>query len=157
VNVDYSHLIELKDFMRQQNQTYTFQVKDSGNWRKTFIGEVYISFGKPVLVKSDDDRKELAYKTREICLDLVKIQPINILSSAIVQLQPQHNEDITQQRIYESIDDVLCKLEKHHDKYRGFSARRSPEEIMTLSNIDIDVELLAGYNIYSNNIAHYLK
>ena len=71
---------ELKDFMdNKQASKYTFKVTDSRKWKDITMGDIYISFGKPVRVQPDNNRKILAYKTRESCLDLVTIQPINIL------------------------------------------------------------------------------
>ena len=159
VNVDYSCLpsIDLEHFLKEKKESYVFHVKDNKKWRRTPIEEVYISFGKPLHVTPDDNKKDLAYRTREACLDLVKIQPVNITSAAIMQLQPQQNEDLQGQALYDSIEDVLVRLDQHHDKYRGFSARRSPVEIVEKSLLDLDIDLMSVYNIYTNYIAHYLE
>lgn len=157
INIDYSNLIELKEFMAEQSSKYTFSVNDSRKWKETKLGHIYISLGAPIKVDKTYDRKELAQKVREECLDLIKIQPINILSTAIKRINPISDADLEIQRIYKEIENVLTDLEFSRYKYRGFDSTTPPEEILAKSNISIDTNLIKGYNIYANNIAHYLN
>lgn len=145
------YLVKLEKF----KEKYTFKVKDSKNWRIN-IGNVYVSFGKPMPVNTDYNRKYLAKISNELCLDLVKIQPINVLSEAIVRINPQFGDPINNRELYTSIDNVIMDLLPYETKFRDFTALTKSSEIIKKADIVISSEFIEGYKIYVNNISHYL-
>ena len=134
---------------------YTFKVKETKSW-KINIGDVYISFGNPIPVIKGDNRKDLAKLSYDKCTDLVKIQPINVLSKAIVRLNPVFGEPIDNYALRSSIDDVVIDLQPFEDKIRDSNLYTKSEDIMSKSKIEIDSKLIEAYRIYNNNISHYV-
>ncbi|MCC7574048.1 1-acyl-sn-glycerol-3-phosphate acyltransferase [Candidatus Woesearchaeota archaeon] len=153
INVDYSKLLEINEFAKNSG-TYTFTVKDLNQWKTTHLGEIYISFDKPILISPDTNRKIIAYETRKKCLDLVKIQPINIVSTAITRLN-QQQEPLKKTNIEQTIEIIMKELEPHQEKYRGFKEYTEPNKIIKLTKQEIKPELITQHQIYANYIAHY--
>ncbi|MGV8141506.1 MAG: lysophospholipid acyltransferase family protein [Candidatus Woesearchaeota archaeon] len=162
----YNELEELvrqdKDFkseLEHLGDKYTFRFKDIKNMWKTFIGDTDISFGKPWYIERNDSRGyrgELAKKSRELCLDLVKIHKINVLSEAIVRMNLGFGAPINNDKLYRSIISVMKDLSPYEDRFRHFSMTTRPEEIVKTSHTDIASEKLEEYKIYANQIHHYL-
>ncbi len=157
VNTDYSILYEINSFAEANSKTYRFKAKDYRKWRSTFLEDIYISFGKPVKVNETDERKELAYNTREDCLDLVKILPINVVSEAILQLDLRENEYIHPKSLEASVDNVVADLEEFQSKFRGFNVNTQSKKIIEKAKQKINPELMPVYEIYGNYIAEYLN
>ena len=127
------------------------------------LGDIYISIGKPISVSAniEKNRKELAKYTRERCLDLVKILPINIVSRSI--LDSHKNGQIKYKKIPYNISENIKKLEMYKDRFRGFSIKDKPQDIInTLNRNEIELKKidpgnLAVYKLYSNYISHYFE
>jgi hypothetical protein len=149
---------DLKEQWSQFEKSYTFKIKDSKRW-KANIGDVYISFGDPMYIAKNDSkeyRKELAEKSKIACMDLVKIQSINIVSEAILRMNPRFGEPIKNNELYESIIGVVKDVSDYSDKFRGFDIFTKPKQLIKKSDIKINSEFLELYKIYSNYIGHYL-
>jgi glycerol-3-phosphate O-acyltransferase len=127
------------------------------------VGCVYISFGKPINIREnlDKNRKQLAEFTRQKCLELVKILPINIVSRSI--LDAFEKDKIKLEEIFANIKKNVEKLKHLQDRFRGFSVDEDPEEILNKvakyerSYRDIDRKHLKLYRLYANYIGHYFE
>ena len=127
------------------------------------LGDIYITIGKPISVSAniEKNRKELAKYTREKCLDLVKILPINIVSRSI--LDSYNNGKIEYKKLPYNISKNIKKLEIYKDRFKGFSIKDKPQYIINSLNRNeiklkkIDVNNLAVYELYSNYISHYFE
>jgi hypothetical protein len=129
------------------------------------IREVYISVGKPIKVAEhlDKNRKELAVYTREKCLDLVKILPINIVARAI--LDSVDNDRIRSDKIEENIAGNIQKLSALSERFRDFSIDDHPGDILekvtkyetVFQPKYLNIENLPLYRMYANYIGHYYK
>jgi 1-acyl-sn-glycerol-3-phosphate acyltransferase len=154
-NVDYSSVNEAKEYLKMSTTPYSFKFKELPKWFKNF-GDIYISFGLPIVVDSFNDRKSLAIQTRNACLDLVKIQPVNILSEAMLRLNPVAGSSVDMRQLYGIINSVLIELLPHKEKFQGIMSG-TPEEIITNSNLLISSGMDKMYNIYAGYIRHYIK
>ena len=127
------------------------------------IGHVYITFGKPISIADniDKNRKQLAELSRDKCLELVKILPINIVSRSI--LDAYENDKIKIKEIIKNIAKNIEKLKHQKDRFRGFAIGDAPEEIMNkVSTYEksfktVDVKYLKMYRLYANYIRHYFE
>ncbi|MCK5057179.1 MAG: hypothetical protein KAT34_11025 [Candidatus Aminicenantes bacterium] len=127
------------------------------------IGHVYITFGKPINIADnlDKNRRQLADLTRDKCLELVKILPINIVSRSI--LDAYENDKIKIKEIFKNIGRNIEKLKHLKERFRGFSIGEAPEEILNkVSTYEksfkiIDVKYLRLYRLYANYIRHYFE
>jgi len=127
------------------------------------IGHVYITFGKPINIAAnlDKNRKQLAELSKQKCLELVKILPINIVSRSI--LDAYDNDKIKIKEIFNNIAGNIEKLKHLKDRFRGFGIGDAPEEIMNkVSTYEksfkkIDVKYLRLYRLYANYIRHYFE
>jgi len=140
----------------EDNQKYTFKWSDWKLW-KTFIGDTEISFGKPIYVEKSSDkhyRGILAKQSRDACMDLIKIHKINVLSEAIVRMNPSFGAPINNNELYSNIIDVKKDLSRYEDKFRNFSMLTRPEEISETTSMMVDSRLMEGYKIYANQISH---
>jgi 1-acyl-sn-glycerol-3-phosphate acyltransferase len=141
VDVDYSYLNEEEEFSKSEG-TYTFKAHHFRRWFK-HLGDIYISFGTPI--NAIGHRKDLTQITRSACMDLVKIQPINVVSYAMAQPGD----------LRENIKDTLDRLSPQSHKFIGFTADDSIESI--LSKIDIDMNQPKLYTPYAGYISHYIE
>ncbi len=162
-NVDYSKVREDVEIIKtSKNIPHTFHIIDSLKMLKN-LGNIYISMGKPISVSAniEKNRKELAKYTRERCLDLVKILPINIVSRSI--LDSHKNGRIEYKKIPYNISENIKKLEMYKDRFRGFNIKDKPQDIInTLNRNEIELKKidpgnLAVYKLYSNYISHYFE
>lgn len=165
-NVDYSKIREdwemLEDY---KGKPRTLKVWDSLKMIK-HIGDTYLAFGKPIKVADhlEMNRKELASYTRDRCLELVKVLPINVVAKAIVDSCDGERKRIDVTRIEANISAVLGKLEGVKDSFRGFTIDDTPAEIRrkvtryerTFNDKHIDIKRLDFFQLYANYISHYL-
>lgn len=162
-NLDYSKVREDREMTKELGaKPWTLHVFDFFKMIKD-VGHVYISFGKPINIREnlDKNRKQLADFTREQCLQLVKILPINIVSHSI--LDAYENDKIKIKEILKNISKNIEKLKHLKDRFRGFSIDEDPEDILgKVSKYEksfktIDVKYLRLYRLYANYIHHYFK
>lgn len=164
-NVDYSKIREDWEMLADyKGNPRTLKVWDSLKMIK-HIRDTYISFGKPIKVADhlEMNRKELAEFTRDRCLELVRILPVNVVAQSILDSSDGKRIDLTQ--INTNISAVLRKLEGAADCFRGFTLNDSPTEIRrkvtryerTFKDKYIDIKHREFYRLYANYISHYLK
>ncbi|MCK5220004.1 MAG: 1-acyl-sn-glycerol-3-phosphate acyltransferase [Candidatus Aminicenantes bacterium] len=162
-NCDYSVIREARELVDfDSDKPRTLKVLDSLKMLK-HIKDVYISFGSPVKVSEnlEKSRKDIAILMREKCLDLVKILPVNIVSTAFLDAVNENKGDLTS--IYKKIQSVLDKLKGHTEKFRGFEKDNTPEEIyhiVSRSNPNFRVISKAKfhlYKLYADYIGHYFS
>jgi len=150
---------DFKSQWKKFEEKYTFSIKDIKKW-KAFIGDVYISFGKPIIVEKNENRdyrRELADKSREACLNLVKIQKEQVISESIVRINPKFGAPIHNHELFSSIAGVMNDLEPYEDQFINFNMTSRPADIVLSSGIGINSELLEKYKIYANQIRHYVS
>ncbi|HYD02804.1 MAG TPA: lysophospholipid acyltransferase family protein [Alphaproteobacteria bacterium] len=159
-NVDYSDVFDLKSMSKTGNGQ-KFKTGDFFKWRAKNLGDIYISLGDPILIDKSCSREYLANLAREQCMDLVKILPVNVYAKALQQLDLSSGSPVIPFAMYESIHDVIKKLETHKDKFRGFSDNTNPSEIFNKVspvfglNKYYTKEIIDKSRIYSNYINHY--
>ncbi len=162
-NVDYSKIREDFELVAQPDaKPRTLHIFDSLKMIK-HIGDLYLSFGEPIKIGAhiDKNRKELAAYTREKCLELVKILPINIAARAILDAGEENrlNRDNVLTHIQKNID----KLAHLEERFRGFSAGESPLDILNkVARYEkkfrkIEAGHLPIYRLYAGYINHYVK
>jgi hypothetical protein len=158
VNVDYSKTLEVREFVAENhdpNKPHSFSMrKDLKKFFKN-PGHVYVSFSEPILIHPYDDRKKLAERSMQECLDLVKILPINIMSEAMIRLNPTPGSVINKHRLYGLIDDVIDDLSPHQHKFRRVTIGNA-EKIVSRSRLPLDSRLMDMYKVYANYIGHYM-
>lgn len=162
-NVDYSKVREDYEIIRELNKKpHTLHILDSLKMIK-HIGDLYISFGEPIKIANhlDQTRKELAIFTREKCLELVKILPINIVSWAI--LKANEAGCLERDKIIECIRENMEKLTPFKDRFRGFEPNETPSDILDKvaryeKNFkNITAAHLPFYQLYADYINHYIN
>lgn len=162
-NVDYSKIREDFEYVKSSDsKPRTLHILDSLKMLKR-LGDLYISFGTPIKISDhlDKTRKELAVYTRERCLELVKILPINIASLSILDAHAEGQ--MTTDKILEHIGLNLKKLDPFKDRFRGFEAGENPRDILEkvakyeVTFRKIDTEHIPLYRLYSNYINHYTQ
>ncbi|MCX6579886.1 MAG: 1-acyl-sn-glycerol-3-phosphate acyltransferase [Candidatus Aminicenantes bacterium] len=162
-NVDYSKVREDYEIIRElEGKPHTLHILDSLKMIR-HIGDLYISFGEPIKIADhlDKTRKELAVYTREKCLELVKILPINIVSWAI--LDAHEAGRLGRDKILECIRENMGKLEGLKERFRGFEPGESPGDILDKTarcekNFkNITPAHLPFYRLYADYINHYMK
>jgi len=160
-NTDYSQIREDYELVGKTGaKPLTLKVFDSFKMLK-HVGDLYISFGEPIKLADhlDKSRKELAIYTRERCLDLVKILPINIVAQAI--LDAFEGEEIKTDKILDNIDKNIKKITPFKERFRGFEPGENPKDILNLVTSykknfkNIDSAHLPIYRLYANYINHY--
>ena len=161
-NVDYSRVREDRELLQEYKKARTLHVLDSLKMIKK-IRDTYITFGKPikVLAHQEKSRKELAIYSRERCLELVKILPINVVSQAI--LDSLQDDRVRIDNIEENIARCIQRLAKLKDRFRGFSAEDHPAALLekvsqyesTFKPQYIDNRNKPLYQLYANYIRHY--
>jgi hypothetical protein len=127
------------------------------------IGPVHVTFGEPIKITDhlDKDRKQLAEYTRQKCLELVKILPINIVACAV--LDAYENGVIKTDEIFSNIRSTIEKLKPLEDRFRGFGSGDDPADIMKKTAqyeknfAKIAVEDLKLYRLYASYIRHYFE
>jgi len=164
-NVDYSRIREDWEMLgERKGKPRTLTILDSLKMLKN-IGDTYITYGEPIKVADclDMNRKELAAYTREKCLDLVKILPINIVSRAVLESMEGHR--IKNDKIEANIERTIQKLEFRRNRFRGFTPDDHPRNIwqkvasfvVYFREKYIDEKYLAFYRMYASFIGHYLN
>ncbi len=162
-NVDYSRVredFEITSSHKQKPQT--LHILDTIKWLAR-IGKTYISFGKPIPISEhlDKNRKQLAVYTRQLCLDLVKIMPINIVSRSICEMFQNNDQNYDQALLYQYIDQNIIKAAKYQTKFRNFTIYDQPQKLVRLVSKHfkafrkIDKSHLALYQLYSDYVQHY--
>jgi len=162
-NVDYSRVREAFEMIREKNVPRTLKIWDSIKMLR-HLKKIYVSYGEPINVKAHlgKTRKELSIFTREKCLELVKILPINIVATAVLEAFNNNNEnDIN--KIYYYIEKTIEKLLKHKNKFRDFFANEDPKSIY--KKVSSYEKLFRNprekdipyFKLYSNYINHYLE
>ncbi len=161
-NVDYSRVREAFEMIREKNVPRTLKIWDSIKMLK-HLRTIYVSYGEPINVKDhlDKTRKELSLYVRKKCTDLVKILPINIVATAVIEsFKDKSSDDLN--AIYFHIDKTIEKLLKYKKNFREFSTNEAPESIykkvasyekLFKSPKEKDI---AYFKLYSNYIGHYL-
>ncbi len=161
-NCDYSIIREAHELTGYGSNTpRTLKVWDSLKMLRN-IKDVYITFGSPVKVSDhlDKSRKEMAIMIRKLCLNLVKILPVNVVAKAIVESFNEEKKDM--KSINDKIKLILSKLDEHKNCFRGFPDEITPNNIfksVSASNPDFkspSAGKLKIYKLYANYIKHYL-
>lgn len=165
-NVDYSKIREDAEMLADnKGKPRTLHITDSLSMIKN-IGDTYISFGKPIKMADhiDKDRKALAVFTRERCLELVKVLPINVAAHATVEAMnqaPAGVQEISQADIIPFISSTLEKLAAYKERFREFSFQDNPQEILKkVAKYEakfkrFKTKNLDFYQLYANYIRHY--
>jgi len=162
-NCDYSFIREGKELVGVGSDTpRTLKVYDSLKMLKN-IKDVYISFGSPVKVSEHlgKTRKEVSIMIRDMCLNLVKILPVNVVGKALVESLNENRSDMA--TIYNKIESIVKSLDGHKEKFRGFPSDNNPELILKIvsgSNPDFRThssKKLPLYKLYSDYIGHYFS
>lgn len=162
-NVDYSRVREAQEMVAPDAaKPRTLHVLDSLSMLRS-IGDTYISFGRPIRVADhlDQDRKQLAALTRERCLDLVKILPVNVASRAMLELEP--SPVVVPGVLHEAIGRVVEALRPYADRFRGFSLGDAQAQIVRLARqVQLDFCRLSPederlYRLYASYIGHYFE
>ena len=162
-NCDYSIIREAHELTGYGSNTpRTLKIWDSLKMLR-HIKDVYITFGTPVKVSDhlDKSRKEMAVMIRTLCLDLVKILPINVVATAIIESFNEGKTDIG--FIYKKIELILSKLDNHRKHFRGFPEDKTPENVFSYvssSNPDFESpspEKSKIYKLYADYIGHYIQ
>ncbi len=161
-NVDYSRVREAFEMIREKNVPRTLKVWDSIKMLR-HLKTIYVSYGEPINIKDhlDKSRKELSLYAREQCIDLVKILPINIVATAVVESIKDNSLDDLES-VYFHIEKTIEKLLKYKSKFRGFSINEDPKAIYQRvvsyeKMFKIPKEKnLAYFKLYSSYIGHYL-
>ncbi len=161
-NVDYSKIREDKELLEEYKKPRTLHVTDSLKMIKK-IREVYISVGEPIKVADhlEKNRKQLAAYTREKCMDLVKILPINVVARSI--LDSVDGDRIISDKIEENIAANIQKLSGLKERFRDFSIDEDPGDILekvakyetAFQPKYLNSENLPLYRMYANYIGHY--
>ncbi len=162
-NVDYSKIREDYEMIGElEGKPHTLHILDSLKMVR-HIGDLYISFGQPIKIVDHlgKTRKELAVFTREKCLELVKILPINVVSWAV--LDAHEAGQLERDKILDRIRENIGKLAGFKDRFRGFELGDNPKEILDKvaryeKNFkDITAAHLPFYRLYADYINHYIK
>lgn len=163
-NVDYSKVREDKELLEEYKKPRTLHVKDSLKMIRK-IREVYISVGEPIKVADhlDKNRKQLAAYSREKCMDLVKILPINVVARAI--LDSVNGDRIMSDKIEKNIAGNIQKLSGLSERFRDFSIDDPPGDILervakyetAFQPKYLNIKNLPLYQMYANYIGHYFK
>lgn len=166
-NVDYSRVREDTEMLETyKGKPRTLHITDSFSMIKN-IGHTYISYGEPFKVGDhlDKNRKELATITRDLCLGLVKILPINVSAHAILHAIDEAGEqagEIPPDKIYPHIKRMMAKLEPLKEKFRGFTIDTPPETILKRAAKKgprfnkVESKYRDIYQLYANYIRHYV-
>ena len=161
-NVDYSCVREAHEMVAVgSGKPQTLNVFDSLSMLR-HIGGTYVTYGAPVRVAGllDLDRKKLAVECRRMCMDLVKILPINVASLAMLRLP--EGAPFTSAALEREVAGVVAALKPHADRFRGFTPGEAPAEIIRLARHGRprfegpDPEELPLYRLYAAYIRHYL-
>jgi 1-acyl-sn-glycerol-3-phosphate acyltransferase len=164
-NVDYSKIREGWEMLKEyKGKPRTLTVLDSLKMVRN-IGDTYLSYGNPIKVADhlDMSRKQLADLTREKCLELVKILPINVVARSIVD--SVDGDRIDTGKIADNIAGNVRKLSSLSDRFRGFTPADDPMETWRkvtayesyFKEKYIDIKYLEFYRLYANYIGHYFK
>jgi 1-acyl-sn-glycerol-3-phosphate acyltransferase len=162
-NTDYSKIREDLEYIGDiGKKPRTLHIFDSLKMIK-HVGDVYISFGEPIKITDhlDKSRKELAVYTRERCLELVKILPINIVGRAATSAIEQGQGEVKTDTLLKYIAETVEKLDAYKDRFRGFEPDDSPQTILDKVTRyekkfrNIDAACLPFYRLYANYIHHY--
>ena len=160
-NVDYSKIREDFEYIGSASgKPRTLHILDSLKMLKP-LGDLYISFGEPIKIAEwvDKGRKELATYTRERCLELVKVLPINIAARAILDAIDEGKTETA--NILNHIALTLEKLAPLKERFRGFPSEVNPESILAkvtkyqppfreIKELNIPL-----YRLYASYIKHY--
>ncbi len=162
-NVDYSRVREAVEMVAPDAaKPRTLHVVDSISMLRG-IGDTYITFGTPIRVADhlEKDRKELAALTRERCLELVKVLPINVASRAMLELEP--GAAVEPAALHAAVHRVVEALRPYADRFRGFSLADAQAQIVSRARqMQLDFARLLPedvpvYRLYASYIAHYLE
>jgi 1-acyl-sn-glycerol-3-phosphate acyltransferase len=164
-NVDYSRVREAFEMIREKNTPRTLKLWDSIKMLR-HLKTIFVSYGEPINIKKhlDKSRKELSVMAREKCLNLVKILPINIVATAVLEtFNNDKNYDNDLDKIYYYIEKTVERLSDYKNKFRDFTAKDDPKSIYKkvasyekLFRVPKQKDT-AYFKLYSSYIGHYLK
>ncbi len=128
VNVDYSHIREDHEMLHpDEKNPRTLHMMDSLKML-SHLGDIYVNLGTPVLVNQAHwNRKNLAAHMRQSCFDLIKILPVNIISSAIYDLHQKGQKE--PDSLYREIENTINTLSPFQDRFRGLTLQSSGTEL----------------------------
>jgi hypothetical protein len=122
-----------------------------------------VAYGQPARVSEflALDRKELAAECRRRCLDLVKILPVNVASTAMLSLDA--SVPFSRAGLEAAVQRTVAALSPHAARFRGFSPDDPPAAILhraRRAQCTFD-ELRPGeaplHRLYAAYIQHYLE
>jgi hypothetical protein len=160
-NVDYTRVREAHEVLGESAaRPQTLHVFDSFSMIR-HIGDTYLSYGRPLRVaeRLDLDRKGLAAECRRLCLDLVKILPVNVACLAALRLDPAA---FSRAALEQSVGQSVEALRSYAGRFRGFSADDPPAEILRRAERhSFSFERLAPedrplHQLYAGYVRHYL-
>ncbi|MBN1196135.1 MAG: 1-acyl-sn-glycerol-3-phosphate acyltransferase [Candidatus Aminicenantes bacterium] len=159
VNVDYAKVREDREMLGRRSGPLTLHVRDSVKMIR-HIGDVYVSFGAPfdVSTLTHMDRRSLAEETRNACLDLVKVLPVNIVAHGM--LRAFRNGHVDSGHIHDGIAAVMDELNPYAHRLRGMSFRDDPPELIRrVARFnplfrDFSLRTLPVVRLYADYIAH---
>jgi 1-acyl-sn-glycerol-3-phosphate acyltransferase len=160
VNVDYSQVIEENDYQYPIGKVPKRPIRNTLRWFK-HIGNTYISFSRPVLIAEGYDRKSLTEKIWTDALDLIKIQPINIVSTVLEKYLEKNadsihcDNDIVSEEIYKGIDELMHDLEQHKDKFRDFKITDDAVPIAQRAGVPFSLTKKNIYKLYAGYTRQY--
>jgi len=128
VNIDYSHVREDKEMLYSASRhPRTLHVLDSLKML-SHLGDIYVSIGDPVVPDSEQwNRKTLAARLHQDCLNLIKVLPVNVISWAIYTLRQQ--SIIDNERLYREIEKNIEHLAPYQERFRNFNTQSRGKEL----------------------------
>lgn len=129
VNVDYARVREDREMIHRRGSPLTLHILDSLKMI-SHVGDVFLSFGSPMNVSEmmELDRRALADRTRQACLDMVKVLPVNVVAQGIIRATDSGGIDHS--RIKTGITSVLEDLTPYAHRMRGVSPDDTPEDLL---------------------------
>ena len=161
VNVDYARIREDREMIHRRGGPLTLHILDSMKMI-SHVGDVFLSFGTPMEVSQmmELDRRSLAEITRDACLDLVKILPVNVAAHGI--LRATDNGRIDRSGIAAGIAQTLNEVRPHAHRMRGFSLSDDPEKLLAKASRmnhlfrETSERMLPVVRLYADYIGHLI-
>jgi 1-acyl-sn-glycerol-3-phosphate acyltransferase len=159
VDVSYSRVIDAEDHKYPKDAIPKRPIMNKLRWLGS-LRDVYISFGKPVIVDDKLDRRALTEKMWEDALDLVKIQPVNITATVIDDYLRNNGHmtkdiEIVGEEIYKGIEALVEKLEPHRGKFRNIGWDNDGVRIAQNSRLPFSLSKKHLYSLYAGYIKPY--
>jgi len=162
VNVDYARVREDREMIHRRGGPLTLHVLDSLKMI-SHVGDVFLSFGSPMNVSEmlDLDRRALAEKTRDACLGMVKVLPVNVVAQGIIRAT--HGGRIDHAGINTGIQSVLEDLVPYTERMRGVCVDDDPAELMARAARwnhlfrEPSERMLPVIRLYADYIGHLIR